>query len=218
MQAGNGRGGRERRAGPTPGGGRGQLPQPRVNVPPAVPTNPAPQPPIPRRTGGIPRFLLHLSLLSIVLPLEGAVLGQIADTQPVAAAQQYGLTNAVQPSILAWCSPVGFFFILWKQPRQKLEAPTNMVPLNIHTNSVTPVALPPTIVTTEFHPTVNEGRVQLALEDHRAGVPLSPEELSQHEGGCRVDQLDGMNRRNQIIHGPSKAEERALARMTLNTA
>ena len=60
--------------------------------------------------------------------------------------------------------------------------------------------------------------VQLALEDHRAGVPLRPEELSQHEGGCRVDQLDGMNRRNQIINRPSKAEERALARMTLNTA
>ena len=120
--------------------------------------------------------------------------------------------------ILAWCSPVGFFFILWKQPRQKLEASTNMVPLNIHTNSVTPVTLPPTIVTTEFQPTVNEGRVQLALEDHRAGVPLRPQEVSQHEGGCRVDQLDGVNRRNHIVNGPSKAEERALARMTLNTA
>ena len=95
-----------------------------------------------------------------------------------------------------------------------------MVPLNIHTNSVTPVTLPPTIVTTEFQPTANEGRVQLALEDHRAGVHLRPEDPSQHEGGCRVDQLDGMNmiRRNQIINGPSKAEERALARMTLNTA
>ena len=80
------------------------------------------------------------------------------------------------------------------------------------------MTLPPTIVTTEFQPTVNEGRVQLALEDHRAGAPLRPQEMSQHEGGCGVDQLDGMNRRNQIINGPSKAEERALARMTLNTA
>ena len=29
------------------------------------------------------------------------MLGQVAATQPIAAAQQYGLANAVQPSILA---------------------------------------------------------------------------------------------------------------------
>ena len=88
-----------------------------------------------------------------------------------------------------------------------------------HTNSVTPVTMPPTIVTTEFQPTVTEGRVQLALEDHRAGVLLSPEGRNQHEGGCKEGQLDARIRRtNQIVHGPSKTEERALARMTPNTA
>ena len=152
MQAGSGRGGRERRDEPTPGGVRGKLPHPRVNVPPTIPSNPTPQPPIPRRTRGVPRSLFYLSLLSIVLPLDGAVLGPAAAVQPVASTQHSGLTNAVQPAY----------------------------------------TLPPAIVTTEFQPTVTEGRVQLALEDHRAGVPLSPEELSQHEGGCGVDQLDGM--------------------------
>ena len=36
---------------------------------------------------------------------------------------------------------------------------------------------------------------------------------------CKVDQLDARNRRmNQIVHGPSKIEERALARMTPSSA
>ena len=157
MQAGSGRGGRERRDGQTPGGVRGKLPHPRVNVPPTIPSNPTPQPPIPRRTRGVPRPLFYLSLLSIVLPLDGAVLGQATAVQPAASTQHYGLTNAVQPAY----------------------------------------TLPPTIVTMEFQPTVTEGCVQLALEDHRAGVPLSPEEPSQHEGGCGVDQLDGLNRRSE---------------------
>ena len=108
MQAGNGRGGRERRAGQAPGGGRGNLPQPRVNVPPTVPSNPTPQPPIPRRTRGVPRSLLYLSLLSIVLPLEGAVLGQTAAAQPVAVAQHDGFASAGQPVIIAfgWSHPL----------------------------------------------------------------------------------------------------------------
>jgi len=54
--------------------------------------------------------------------------------------------------VLAWCSPIGFFLVVWSQPYRTQEKNAGMFPLNIHTSSVNTPTLNPTIVSADLQP------------------------------------------------------------------
>ena len=83
--------------GQMPGHSAGEPLQPQPNVPTADASTRNTQPPTNCWSRGFARPLLFLSLLSVLLPLEGAVLGPSTDVLPVAAAQHYRPAKAVPP-------------------------------------------------------------------------------------------------------------------------
>ena len=123
--------------------------------------------------------------------------------------------------VLAWCSPVRFFLVVWAQPYRTQEKNTGMFPLNIHTSSVNTPTLTPTIVNTDLHPNVPERSTQRTLEDHHAGA--QPRLEAPREGGCKGGRasdnpdnyLRGMIR---ILPGPSKVQGMHMANMSPSSA